>query len=71
MVKFLLQNCCRNSITYLTMAQHNFSHIISSDVTIPEFLKRLQCSDVSEGDKAHLKCQVIGDPGNYKTIDFY
>jgi hypothetical protein len=53
------------------MAQHNFSHIISSDVTIPEFLKRLQCSDVSEGDKAHLKCQVIGDPGNYKTIDFY
>jgi hypothetical protein len=45
------------------MAQHSFAHLISSDVTIPEFLKRLQCSDVSEGEKAHLLCQVIGDPG--------
>ena len=45
------------------MAQHSFSHIFTSDVTIPEFIERLKCSDVSEGEKAYLSCQVIGDPG--------
>ena len=51
--------------------KHSFSHLVSYDVTIPEFLKRLQCSDVSLGENAHLTCQVIGDPGQFQDIFSY
>jgi hypothetical protein len=45
-----------------------FSNIAPYEVTVPEFLKRLQCSDVSEGQDAYLNAQVIGDPSNHLKL---
>ena len=43
----------------------NFKHMVPYELSMPEFLKRLQCEDVKEGQDALLTCQVIGDPGTF------
>jgi hypothetical protein len=43
-------------------SKHCFSHLVSYDISAPEFLKRLQCEDATETERACLSCQVIGDP---------
>lgn len=42
--------------------KHSFSHLVPYELSSPEFLKRLQCQDATEGEKSRLSCQVIGDP---------
>lgn len=46
----------------------NFKHMVPYELSMPEFLKRLQCEDVKEGQDALLTCQVIGDPGNFSFL---
>lgn len=45
--------------------KHCFSHLVPYDISSPEFLKRLQCEDAVEGERATLSCQVVGDPGKF------
>lgn len=37
-------------------------NLVNYDITIPEFLKRLQCSEANQNENATLNCVVIGDP---------
>ena len=32
------------------------------DLSVPEFLKRLQCEEALEGQLTLLSCEVVGDP---------
>lgn len=39
-----------------------FKKLVTYELTTPEFLKRLQCSNSEEGEDTTLCCIVIGDP---------
>ncbi|CAF0740265.1 unnamed protein product [Brachionus calyciflorus] len=43
-------------------SEGSFGHLVPYDLTIPEFLRRLQCLDGVEGEETLITCQVIGDP---------
>ena len=42
--------------------ENPFRRLVSYELSMPEFLKRLQCENAEEGDKSCLYCEVIGDP---------
>ena len=42
--------------------ENNLKKLVDYDISIPEFLKRLQCSECSEHETGILSCIVIGDP---------
>jgi hypothetical protein len=39
-----------------------FKKMVTYDLTTPEFVKRLQCTNSEEGEDTILSCIVIGDP---------
>jgi hypothetical protein len=42
--------------------ENKLKNLVDYDISIPEFLKRLQCSETNEHEIATLCCIVIGDP---------
>lgn len=50
--------------------KHCFSHLVSYDISSPEFLQRLQCEEGQEGESVSLTCQIIGDPCKFSIFIF-
>ena len=42
--------------------ENKLRKLVDYDISIPEFLKRLQCSECNENEVGLLSCTVIGDP---------
>ena len=42
--------------------ENKLRKLVDYDISIPEFLKRLQCSECNENEVGILSCTVIGDP---------
>ena len=42
--------------------ENKLKKLVDYEISIPEFLKRLQCSEANEHENVSLSCTVIGDP---------
>ena len=53
----------------MSSQENLFRHLVTYELSTPEFLKRLQSGNAEEGEKACLYCEVIGDP--VPTIEWF